>query len=58
MSHYLLYIPIVIVIFVVLEACKQDEPAGIAVRAMVNFLKLTVALVAGAAIVYGLHRFL
>ena len=58
MSNLLLYIPITLIILIVLEACKQDDPKVIAKKSLVNFGILTGVLLAGSAIVYGLQIFL
>lgn len=58
MSYLLLYIPICLVILVVMEACRQDDPMRIAKRALINFAILTGVLVAGSAIVHVIQRWL
>ena len=58
MSFLLLYIPICLVILLVLETCKQDEPKKIARRAFINFGILTAVLLAGCVIVYGIQKWL
>ena len=58
MSNILLYIPVTLIILVVLEACKQDNPKAIARKTLINFSILTGVLLAGSAIVYGLQIFL
>ena len=58
MSYFLLYIPICLVILVVLEACKHDEPRKIARRSLFNFSILTVVLLLGSAIIYGIQKWL
>ena len=56
-SYLFLFFPIVLVIFLVLEATRSDEPAKIARRALSNFGVLTVVLVAGGAFVGSINRY-
>ena len=58
MSFYLLYIPICLVILVVMETCKQDDPVKIARRALINFSILTGVLLAGSVLIYSVQKFL
>lgn len=58
MSHVLLYIPIVLVILAVLEACKQDDPRKIARRVLINFSLLTGVLLAGSAVIFAIQIWL
>lgn len=58
LSYLFLYIPICLVILVVLEACRTDEPSKVARRVLANFSVLTIVLVVGSALVYIINRYL
>lgn len=58
MSYLWLYLPLCLVILVVLEACRTDDPLRILKRSAGNFGVLTGVLLAGSAIVYVINRFL
>jgi len=58
LSYLFLYMPIVLVILTVLEACRSDEPRKIAKRALSNFAVLTAVLVGGGAVVFLINRYL
>lgn len=58
MSYLFLYIPIVLVILVVLETCRSDDPWKILKRSLSNFGILTGVLVVGSALIYLVNRFL
>lgn len=55
-SYLFLFFPIVLVILLVLEACRSDDPKKIAKRAFANFGVLTAVLVLGGAFVYVINR--
>ncbi|MBI3856631.1 MAG: hypothetical protein HY293_13170 [Planctomycetes bacterium] len=55
-SYLVLFFPIVLVILLVLEACRSDDPKKIAKRALANFGVLTAVLVLGGAFVYVINR--
>jgi hypothetical protein len=55
-SYLFLFFPIVLVILLVLEACRSDEPAKILKRALANLGVLTAVLVLGGAFVYVINR--
>lgn len=56
-SYLLLYLPVTFVIFLVLEACRYDEPAKVLKRAASSFGALTTALLLGGAVVYVVNRY-
>ena len=55
-SYLFLFFPIVLVILLVLEACRSDEPVKILRRALANLGVLTAVLVLGGAFVYVINR--
>jgi hypothetical protein len=55
-SYLFLFFPIVLVILLVLEACRSDEPVKIVKRALANLGVLTAVLVLGGAFVYVINR--
>ncbi|HEV3027828.1 MAG TPA: hypothetical protein VMU54_11185 [Planctomycetota bacterium] len=55
-SYLLLFFPIVLVILVVLEAARSDDPKSILKRALANLGVLTAVLVLGGAFVYVINR--
>jgi hypothetical protein len=55
-TYLVLFFPIVLVILLVLEACRSDDPRKIARRALANFGVLTAVLVLGGAFVYVINR--
>jgi len=55
-SYLFLFFPIVLVILLVLEACRSDEPVKIVKRALANLGVLTAVLVLGGAFVYAINR--
>jgi len=57
-SYLLLYVPICLVVMVVLEACRTDDPRRILRRSLSNFGTLTVVLLAGGLLVWLANRFL
>ncbi len=56
--YLVLYIPIVLVILLVLETCRSDEPKKILRRALSNFGVLTLVLGVGGLLVYLINRYL
>jgi hypothetical protein len=56
LSYLVLFFPIVLVILLVLETCRSDDPKKIAKRALSNFGVLTAVLVLGGAFVYVINR--
>jgi heme A synthase len=56
LSYLVLFFPIVLVILLVLEACRSDDPRKIAKRALANFGVLTAVLVLGGAFVFVINR--
>jgi heme A synthase len=58
MSYLLFYIPITLVVMLVLEACKRDDPKEIAKRASLNFGVLTVVLMIGGVLVFLVNKYL
>jgi len=57
-TYLLLYVPIVLVILTVLEACRSDDPVKILKRALANFGVLTAVLLGGGAVVFLINRYL
>jgi hypothetical protein len=57
-SYLFLYVPIVLVILFVLEACRSDDPKKVAKRSLANFGVLTLVLSVGGAVVYFINRYL
>lgn len=55
-SYLVLFFPIVLVILLVLETCRSDDPRKIVRRALANFGVLTAVLVLGGAFVYVINR--
>lgn len=55
-SYLLLFFPIVLVILLVLEACRLDDPKLIVKRALANLGVLTAVLVLGGAFVFVINR--
>ena len=58
MSYLLFYVPITLVVMLVLEACKKDEPREIAKRAFTNLGILTSVLVVGGILVFLVNKYL
>jgi hypothetical protein len=56
LSYLTLFFPIVLVILLVLEACRSDDPKKIAKRALGNFGVLTAVLILGGLFVYVINR--
>jgi len=56
LSYLFLFFPIVLVILVVLETCRYDDPKKIVKRALANLGVLTAVLVLGGAFVYVINR--
>lgn len=57
-SYLLLYVPICLVVMLVLEACRSDDPGRVARRALSNFGTLTLVLGLGGALVWMVNRYL
>lgn len=55
-SYLLLFFPVVLVILLVLEACRSDDPKSILRRAFANLGVLTAVLVLGGTFVYVINR--
>ena len=55
-SYLFLYVPICIVIMLVLEACRSDDPRRILRRSFSNFGMLTLVLTVGGALVWVINR--
>jgi len=58
MTYLLLYVPISLIVLVVLEACRSDDPAKILKRSITNLGLLTLALGVGSIVVYFINRYL
>ena len=56
-SYLLFYPPIVLVIMLVLEICKQDDPRKIVKKALQNFAILTGVLMAGSILVFFINKY-
>jgi hypothetical protein len=55
-TYLVLFFPIVLVILLVLEACRSDDPRKIVKRALASLGVLTAVLVLGGAFVYVINR--
>ncbi len=58
MSYLILYVPICLVILLVLEACRTDDPRRILKRSFANLGTLTLVLLIGSALVFLINRYL
>lgn len=56
MMSYLLYVPITLVVFVVLETCKHDDVSVIVRKSLRGFFSLTGVLAGGAVLLYFIQR--
>lgn len=56
-NYLVLFFPIVLVILLVLETTRSDDPKKIVKRALSNFAVLTVVLILGGAFVYVINRY-
>jgi hypothetical protein len=56
LSYLVLFFPIVLVILLVLETCRSDDPKKILRRAFANFGVLSAVLILGGAFVYVINR--
>ena len=56
-SYLMFYPPIVLVIMLVLEICKHDDPVKIVKRALLNFAILTGVLAAGSVVVFFINKY-
>jgi len=57
-TYLFLYVPICLVVMLVLEGCRSDDPRRIVRRALSNFGTLTLVLGLGGALVFMVNRFL
>ncbi len=57
-SYFLLFFPVAVVILLVLEMCRSDDPKRIVKRTLANMGLLTVVLVVGSAVAFVMNRFL
>lgn len=57
-SYLVLFIPICLVIMLVLETCRSDDPGKILKRSLSNFGLLTLVLVLGSIVVFFINRYL
>jgi len=55
-SYLVLFFPIVLVILLVLETCRSDDPKKIIRRTLANLGVLTAVLVFGGLFVYVINR--
>ena len=55
-SYLFLYVPICLVIMLVLEACRSDDPRRILRRSFSNFGMLTLVLAVGGSLVWVINR--
>jgi len=55
-SYLFLYVPICLVIMLVLETCRSDNPRRILRRSFSNFGMLTLVLTVGGALVWVINR--
>lgn len=58
MSYLLLFFPVCLVIMLVLEACRSDDPVRILKRALSNFAVLSLVLILGSVLVFFVNRYL
>ena len=56
LSYLVLFFPIVLVILLVLETCRSDDPKKILRRAFANLGVLSAVLILGGAFVYVINR--
>ena len=57
-SYLVLFFPICLVIMVVLETCRSDDPRKILKRSLSNFGLLSLVLVLGSIVVFFINRYL
>jgi hypothetical protein len=57
-SFLVLYVPITLVILLVIEACRTDDPRRIFRRSFSNFGVLSLVLLVGCAVAYLINRYL
>ena len=57
-SYFFLFFPVALVILLVLETCRSDDPKRIAKRTLANLGLLTVVLVVGSVLAFLMNRFL
>ena len=57
MSYLILYAPITLLVLVVLETCRQDDPLKIARASARNFALLTLVLFLGSVAVFFVNRY-
>jgi hypothetical protein len=56
-SHLLLYLPVTIAVFVVIEACRTDDAKRIAKATAKNLAVLTAVLVVASVFVFFINRY-
>jgi len=57
-SYLLFYVPITLVVMIVLETCKRDDPREIAKRSLASFGLLTGVLALGSVLVFLINKYL
>ncbi len=57
MSYLIFYVPITLVVMIVLEACKRDDPRQIAKRSLANFGVLTGVLALMSIVVFFVNKY-
>jgi hypothetical protein len=57
-SYLLLYFPICLVVMLVLEACRSDDPKRILRRSLSNLLTLSLVLLGGGIVVWIVNKYL
>ena len=57
-SYFFLFFPIALVILLVLEMCRSDDPKRIAKRTLANLGLLTAVLTVGSVVAFLMNRFL
>ena len=58
LPYLVLFFPITLVILLVVEACRSDEPVKILRRALANLGVLSLVLVLGGTLVFLINRYL
>lgn len=58
MTSWPLFIPICLVVFLVVEAIRFDDPKIVVKRAAVNFAILTTVLVAVSSVLFFINKYL
>ena len=57
-SYFFLFFPVALVILLVLEMCRSDDPKRIVKRTLANLGLLTAVLAVGSVVAFLMNRFL